>query len=67
MTLRKIKGFLYRNPFNIILQVRLEQYPPDPLFTTFDLRVHFLHRGYLLGGIGIERHRRCKPPFSVVS
>lgn len=27
---------------------------------TFDLRVHFLNRGHLLGSIGIQRHRRCE-------
>ncbi len=37
------------------MQGPVRQYPPDPLFPTFDLRVHFLHRVTFSGSIGIER------------
>ncbi len=53
------KGFSLQKPFQNILQVRLERIT-GLFILTFDLRVHFLHRVAILGGIGIERHRRCK-------
>ncbi len=60
MTLRKIKKEQHTETLSALLLVGWGGNIRRPWFTTFDLRVHFLHRGYLLGGIGIERHRRGK-------
>lgn len=33
----------------------------------FDLRVHFLHRNYFFGRVGIQRHRGSETTVQVVS
>lgn len=33
---------------------------PGIFYLLANLRVHFLHRNYLLGGIRIQRHRCCE-------